>query len=90
MLLPGNVQRNIHDIFYSFVRAVHSHGYLIHIVGNTDDELVDLIELLLIEMDDVAPKIIALMNSLRDFNPLFRNLRSMASYSASVRRICIY
>ena len=30
------------------------------------------------------------MNSLRDFNPLFRNLRSMASYSASVRRICIY
>ena len=48
---------DIHDVLgIDFVRAVHSHGYLIHIVGNTADELVDLVELLLIEMDDVALK----------------------------------
>lgn len=48
---------DIHDVLgIDFVRAVHSHGYLIHIVGNTANELVDLVELLLVKMDDVALK----------------------------------
>jgi len=48
---------DVHDVLgIDLVRAVHSHGYLIDVVGYTADEPVHLIKLFIIEMDDVTLK----------------------------------
>ena len=46
---------DIYDVLgINFVGAVYPHSYLIDVVGNVADELVDLVKLFLVQMNNTA------------------------------------